>query len=71
MRIARFAAGQAPDVGLTLLVVDRQERIAPPGRLVAATVEIAVLERAAALVVPQARAARMPDRMRETERVGR
>lgn len=71
VRIARFAAGQAPDVGLTLLVVDRQERIAPPGRLVAGTVEITVLERAAALVVPQARAARMPDRMRETERVGR
>jgi hypothetical protein len=65
VRIRRFAAGQVPDKGLALLVVDRQERIAPPGRLVPATVEIAVLEHKAAPIVPPA----CPDRMRAAEGV--
>jgi hypothetical protein len=65
VRITRFVAGQVPDKGLALLVVDRQERIGPSGLLVPATVEIAVLERKAVPIVPPA----YPDRMRAAEGV--
>lgn len=43
----RFAAGQIPDGGGAVLVIDRQERLASPGRLAPATVDIMLLDRAA------------------------
>jgi hypothetical protein len=46
----RFAAGQIPDDGTAGLVIDRQDRLAPPGRLAPATVDIMLLDRVALIV---------------------
>ncbi|MGJ8628482.1 MAG: hypothetical protein ACSHXB_16090 [Sulfitobacter sp.] len=51
-KIDRFIAGQLPDDGFAVLVVDRQHRIGPVGTLKADTVEISFPERSSAARAP-------------------